>query len=77
MSDHPDWLSVGSPVEIIRSLGQSRIPPRSAIVERQTKTLIILNTGERFKKDTWRPETYVLTPAYRDYRTILAVPIQK
>ena len=73
---HPDWLAVGSSVEVSRRQGHSKMPPRTATVVRQTPTLVILDSGERFKADPWSVGLYVLTPPYLDYRTLLQRPLR-
>lgn len=66
----PDWLTVGSDVVLFRSIGHSR---RYHIVEtkveRFTKTLVVLENGERFPLSltrrggsSWDPSTYLKSP---------------
>lgn len=69
---HPDWLAVGARVEIIRSHGRSVVVwRRTATVVRHTKTTVVLDNGDRFKRARFTPDEYVLTPPYLDYRTYL------
>ena len=75
MSDttHPEWLAVGSRVEVVRmfGFGRSIVSRYTATVVRHTKTTVVLDDGARFKRARYSPDEYVLTPPYLDYRTYL------
>ena len=71
---HPDWLAVGAEVEVIRSHGRSVAHRRKATVARHTKTQVVLDNGDRFRRVRYgfNSEHYEQTPPYLDYRTRLA-----
>ncbi len=73
MSGHPEWLAVGAEVEVIRSTGRLIMHRKRATVARHTKTLVILDDGDRFKRNRYgfNSESYEMTPPYLDYRTRL------
>ncbi len=66
---HPAWLAVGQPVEQIRRLGRSVAWRKTATVVRQTKTLVVLDNGTKFKL-TWGGN-YAEAPKYLDYITVI------
>lgn len=73
MSEHPDWVAVGATVEVIRSHGRSVTHRRTATVARHTNMLVVLDSGERFRRvSQFSSDDYELTPRYIDYRTWLA-----
>lgn len=70
-AQHPEWLSIGSHVEIVRRLGRSVASRRGAVVLRHTKTsVVVARGGATFR---FRPKWggYFLSPAYLDYVTEL------
>ena len=72
-SPHPDWLAVGSKVEVVRGSLRSITHRHTAQVLRHTKTLVVLDTGERFKGVTigHNNVAYEMIPRYINYRTWL------
>ena len=75
MTDHPDWLAPGSNVVVVRRSvgGRSVVHRRDGVVRRQTKTLVILVDGDRFKavQHGFRSFHYAMAPPYLDYITTL------
>jgi len=73
LSPHPDWLAIGSEVQVVRRFFHSIAWREDVTVVRHTKTLVIVRTksGEewRFKSSRW--DGYYLTPKYLDYITEL------
>lgn len=70
-SNHPAWLAVGEKVQVVRSHGRSISHRHEATVVRHTATLVILDSGEKFKSGPWSRDRYVMTPPYLDYSTTL------
>lgn len=69
---HPDWLAVGEQVVVQRGHGRSVKHSMERTVARHTRTLVILDNGDRFKAQHVNGSVvYVLAPAYLDYWTRL------
>lgn len=74
VSDHPEWAAVGAEVEVMRGHGRGAQHRRQHTVARHTRTLIVLDNGDRFKARTYGYNgrvQYEMTPAYLDYWTRL------
>lgn len=68
MSDHPEWAAVGSTVRVLRKFRYTDdhiVSEHSAVVVRHTPTLIITDSGQRFR-------LLRLVPAYLNYATYIA-----
>lgn len=74
-SNHPEWAAVGSTVRVIRQFSHSGpdhiVHEHTSVVARHTPTLIILESGEKYRRTHPVDERYHLTPRYLDYRTTL------
>lgn len=70
-SNHPERFAVGNKVQVVRRHGHSVAVRHEATVVRHTATLVILDSGEKFKSGPWSWDEYVMTPPYLDYRTTL------
>lgn len=72
MIAHPEWVSVGARVEIVRRIGQSVVRRDKATVTRHTATTVDVETdlGSKAKfRAKWNG--YHETPAYLRYITEL------
>lgn len=71
--EHPQW-PIGKTARVVRrtSVHSSVVEEHTGVVVRHTRTLVILDTGEKFRKPhRLDPEgsKYHLTPHYLDYVT--------
>lgn len=67
-ADHPDWAAVGKTVRVLQKFSHSDtyiVDEHTAVVARHTPTLIILESGRKFRN-------LHMVPRYLDYRTHLA-----
>lgn len=71
MSAHPEWLSVGKPVTMIRRLGRAVAWRANGVVTRQTATTVVVADERHGNEVRFRLKhgSYQMTPKYLDYFT--------